>query len=141
MIGRLVEEKWFRAELVSSRSLLIRLMKLVKDRRGRNRSMMFSVEGLKWCLSWLTAAMVVQNGWNKLSSCWIFVFRRRWSKSFGSSVNTITNTVRLLMRVSEKCTAYAISVLWSVCKLAYGECFKLKLGWLLSFCTKCKTHT
>ena len=59
--------------------------------------------------------------------------------------------------------AYAISILWSVCEIAYGKCFKLKLVWLLNFClwskvdaiqvwsnvlhysdetlTKCKIHT
>jgi len=36
--------------------------------------------------------------------------------------NTIPNMVRLLMRVSESCTQYALSILWSVCKLAPEEC-------------------
>lgn len=36
LIGRLVEERGFRAELVSSHSLLVGLMRLVKDRRRRN---------------------------------------------------------------------------------------------------------
>lgn len=36
--------------------------------------------------------------------------------------NTIPNTVRLLMRVSEDCTQYALSILWSICKIAPEEC-------------------
>ncbi|XP_038899079.1 U-box domain-containing protein 30-like isoform X2 [Benincasa hispida] len=36
--------------------------------------------------------------------------------------NTIPNLVKLLMRVSESCTQLALSILWAVCKLAPEEC-------------------
>ncbi|KAA0064461.1 hypothetical protein IC582_015438 [Cucumis melo] len=36
--------------------------------------------------------------------------------------NTIPNLVKLLMRISESCTQLALSILWSVCKLAPEEC-------------------
>eukprot|EP01018_Ginkgo_biloba_P039799 Gb_23051 [translate_table: standard] len=35
---------------------------------------------------------------------------------------TIPNIVRVLMRVSENCTQHALSILWTVCKLAPEEC-------------------
>lgn len=36
--------------------------------------------------------------------------------------STIPNVVRVLMRVSEDCTQHALSILWTVCKLAPEEC-------------------
>ncbi|KGN55286.1 U-box domain-containing protein 30 [Cucumis sativus] len=36
--------------------------------------------------------------------------------------NTIPNLVKLLMRISESCTQLALSILWAVCKLAPEEC-------------------
>lgn len=36
--------------------------------------------------------------------------------------STIPNIVRILMRVSEDCTQHALSILWTVCKLAPEEC-------------------
>ncbi|TYK20128.1 U-box domain-containing protein 30-like [Cucumis melo var. makuwa] len=36
--------------------------------------------------------------------------------------NTIPNLVKLLMRISESCTQLALSILWSVCELAPEEC-------------------
>lgn len=35
---------------------------------------------------------------------------------------TIPIVVKLIMRVSENCTEYALSILWSVCKLCPEEC-------------------
>lgn len=35
---------------------------------------------------------------------------------------TILNVVRLLMRVSEVCTQQALSMLWTVCRMALEEC-------------------
>ncbi|XP_031281482.1 U-box domain-containing protein 30-like [Pistacia vera] len=39
--------------------------------------------------------------------------------------HTIPNVVKLLMRVSESCTQFALSILWAVCKLAPDECAPL----------------
>ncbi|KAJ6404967.1 hypothetical protein OIU84_013026 [Salix udensis] len=41
------------------------------------------------------------------------------------SANTIPNVVKLLMRVSETCTQLALSILWAVCMLAPEECTAL----------------
>ncbi|KAJ4878646.1 U-box domain-containing protein 31 [Raphanus sativus] len=142
LIGRLVEEKGFRAELVSSHSLLVGLMRLVKDRRRRNgvspaltllksisvhrqvRSLMVSVEAVPQLVDVLPCL-----GPECLESA-LCVLDSLCSDSEGvtalrDSVNTIPNTVRLLMRVSETCTAYAVSILWSVCRLASRECSSL----------------
>lgn len=142
LIGRLVEEKGFRAELVSSHSLLVGLMRLVKDRRRRN--------GVSPALTLLKSVSVHKQVRNlmirigavpqlvdvlpcldpeSLESA-LFVLDSLCLESEGrnalkDSVNTIPNTVRLLMKVSEKCTNYAISILWSVCKLASEECSSL----------------
>lgn len=39
--------------------------------------------------------------------------------------STIPNLVKLLMRVSEICTQFALSILWAICKLAPDECASL----------------
>ncbi|WZZ12604.1 hypothetical protein YC2023_105693 [Brassica napus] len=142
LIGRLVEERGFRAELVSSHSLLVGLMRLVKDRRRRNgvspalallksitvhkqvRSLMVSVEAVPQLVDVLPCL-----GPECLESA-LYVLDSLCSDNEGvtalkESVNTIPNTVRLLMRVSETCTAYAVSILWSVCRLASRECSSL----------------
>ncbi|RID44008.1 hypothetical protein BRARA_I00836 [Brassica rapa] len=142
LIGRLVEERGFRVELVSSHSLLVGLMRLVKDRRRRNgvspalallksitvhkqvRSLMVSVEAVPQLVDVLPCL-----GPECLESA-LYVLDSLCSDNEGvtalkESVNTIPNTVRLLMRVSETCTAYAVSILWSVCRLASRECSSL----------------
>ncbi|CAN7025013.1 unnamed protein product [Brassica oleracea var. botrytis] len=142
LIGRLVEERGFRAELVSSHSLLVGLMRLVKDRRRRSgvspalallksisvhkqvRSLMVSVEAVPQLVDVLPCL-----GPECLESA-LYVLDSLCSDNEGvtalkDSVNTIPNTVRLLMRVSETCTAYAVSILWSVCRIASRECSSL----------------
>ncbi|KAF3963984.1 hypothetical protein CMV_011679 [Castanea mollissima] len=139
LIEMLMEEKDFRSEVVSSHSLLVGLMRLVKDKRHSNgvlpglkvlrticlhkevRALIVSLgavpqlvellpaldpDCLELALFILDALSTVQEGRLALKEC----------------SNTIPNMVRLLMRVSECCTQYALSILWSVCKLAPEEC-------------------
>ncbi|KAK9990810.1 hypothetical protein SO802_025795 [Lithocarpus litseifolius] len=139
LIEMLMEEKDFRSEVVSSHSLLVGLMRLVKDKRHSNgvlpglkvlrticlhkevRALIVSLgavpqlvellpaldaDCLESALFILDALSTVQEGRLALKEC----------------SNTIPNMVRLLMRVSECCTQYALSILWSVCKLAPEEC-------------------
>ncbi|KAL2244557.1 U-box domain-containing protein 30-like [Sesamum indicum] len=139
VIETLMEEKDFRSEIVSSHSLLVALMRLVRDKRHPNghlpglgllklismhqqvRSLIVSIgaipqlvelipllnpECLELALFTLNALSSVPEGKQALKDC----------------PNTIPNMVKLLMRISESCTEYALSILWSVCKLSPDEC-------------------
>ncbi|KAI9165714.1 hypothetical protein LWI28_019285 [Acer negundo] len=139
LIEKLMEEKDFRSEIVSSHSLLVGLMRLVKHKRHNNgilpglsllrsiclhkqvRNLIVSIgavpqlvellpsldpDCLELALFILDALSSLPEGRLALKDC----------------ANTIPNMVRLLMRVSESCTQYALSILWSVCKLAPDEC-------------------
>ncbi|KAB1214927.1 U-box domain-containing protein 30 [Morella rubra] len=139
LIETLMEEKGFRSEIVSSHSLLVGLMRLVKDKRHLTgvlpglsllrticlhkevRGLIVSLgavpqlvellpaldpDSLELALFILDALSALQEGRLALKEC----------------SNTIPNMVRLLMRISETCTQYALSILWSVCKIAPEEC-------------------
>ncbi|KAI3455854.1 hypothetical protein Pfo_012517 [Paulownia fortunei] len=139
LIETLMEEKDFRTEIVSSHSLLVALMRLVRDKRHPNghlsglgllklismhnqvRSLIVSIgaipqlvelipvlnpECVELALFILDVLSSVPEGRQALKDC---------SK-------TIPNVVKLLMRISESCTEYALSILWSVCKLSPQEC-------------------
>ncbi|XP_008790249.1 U-box domain-containing protein 30-like [Phoenix dactylifera] len=142
LIEMLMGEKDFRSEIVSSLSLLAGLMRLAKDRRHPNgtwtglsllkticshervRGLIVSVgavsqlvellpnlspECLELALHILDDLSTIPEGRVALKDC----------------PRTIPNAVRLLMRVSESCTQYALSILWAVCKLAPDECASL----------------
>ncbi|VVA23371.1 PREDICTED: U-box domain-containing [Prunus dulcis] len=144
LIKMLMEEKDFRSEIISSHSLLVGLMRLVKDKRHtvgtlpglsllrticlhkEVRGFMVSIgavpqlvdclpsldhECLELALFILDALSSVPEGISALKDC----------------LNTIPNMVRLLMRISESCTQYALSILWSVCKHAPEECSSIAL--------------
>lgn len=139
LIESLIEEKDFRSEIISSHSLLVGLMRLVKDKRHSNgispglsllrtvcfykevRILLVSIgavsqlvellsgldpDCLELALSVLDSLASIPEGRVALKDC----------------SNTIPIMVRLLMRISENCTQYALSILWSVCKLAPEEC-------------------
>lgn len=139
LIEKLMDEKDFRTEIVSSHSLLVALMRLVKDRKHPNghlpglcllkqismhkqvRSLIVSIgavpqlvelipllnqECVELALFVLDLLSSVPQGRQALKDC---------SK-------TIPIVVKLIMRVSENCTEYALSILWSVCKLCPEEC-------------------
>lgn len=142
LIEMLMGEKDFRSEIVSSLSLLAGLMRLAKDRRHPNgtwaglsllkaicshervRGPIVSVgavsqlvellpnlspECLELALQILDDLSTIPEGRVALKDC----------------PQTIPIAVRLLMRVSESCTQYALSILWAVCKLAPDECASL----------------
>ncbi|CAL9066397.1 U-box domain-containing protein 30-like [Musa acuminata AAA Group] len=141
-IEMLMEEKSFRSEVVTRLSLLVALLRLVKDKRHPNgivaglsllkaicfheqvRSLIVSIgavpqlvellpnltsECLELALHILDDLSTIAGGCSALKDC----------------AQTIPNAVRLLMRVSEACTQYALSILWAVCKLAPDECAPL----------------
>lgn len=144
LIETLMEEKDFSSEIVSSHSLLVGLMRLVKDKRYPNgnfpglnllrticlhkqvRNLIVSIgavpqlvellpslnpECLELALCILDVLSPLPDGRLALKDC----------------PKTIPNMVKLLMRVSETCTQYALSILWSVCKLAPEECSSIAL--------------
>ncbi|KAL6224964.1 hypothetical protein ACLB2K_003818 [Fragaria x ananassa] len=144
LIKMLMEEKDFRSEYVSSHSLLVGIMRLVKDKRHtvgvlpglsllrticlheEARGLMVSIgavpqlveclpsldnECLELALFILDALSSLPEGVLSLKDC---------SK-------TIPNMVSLLMRISESCTQYALSILLSICKLAPEECSSIAL--------------
>ncbi|PIN22703.1 Ubiquitin--protein ligase [Handroanthus impetiginosus] len=139
LIETLMEEKDFRSEIVSSHSLLVALMRLARDKRHPNghlpglgllklismhqqvRSLIVSIgaipqlvelipvlnpECVELALFILDILSSVPEGRQALKDC----------------PKTIPNVVKLLMRMSESCTEYALSILWSVCKLSPDEC-------------------
>ncbi|RRT64069.1 hypothetical protein B296_00023939 [Ensete ventricosum] len=141
-IEMLMEEKSFRSEVVTRLSLLVALLRLVKDKRHPNgivaglsllkaicfheqvRSLIVSIgavpqlvellpnltpECVELALHILDDLSTIAGGCSALKDC----------------AQTIPNAVRLLMRVSEACTRYALSILWAVCKLAPDECAPL----------------
>ncbi|KAJ8765722.1 hypothetical protein K2173_014844 [Erythroxylum novogranatense] len=145
LIEKLMEEKDFRTELVSSHSLLVGLMRLVKDKRHTNGvhlglSLLRSICLLREVRSLMVTIGAVPQLVELLPSldpdCLelaLFILDTLSSLPEGrlalkDSSNTIPNTVRLLMRVSENCTQHALSILWSVCKLAPEECSSLAVN-------------
>ncbi|RVW57393.1 U-box domain-containing protein 30 [Vitis vinifera] len=139
LIEMLMEEKDFRSEIVSSHSLLVGLMRLVKDKRHPNgnlpgltllrticlhkqvRNLFVSIGAIPQLVELLPALNP-----DCLESA-LFILDTLSSLPEGrlalrDCLNTIPNMVRLLMRVSESCTQYALAILWSVCKLAPEEC-------------------
>ncbi|KAF8377665.1 hypothetical protein HHK36_031049 [Tetracentron sinense] len=142
LIEILMEEKDFRSEIVSSLSLLMGLLRLVRDKKHPNgtlaglsllnticshkqvRNLVLSIgtvpqliellpslnlDCLELALFILDLLSTVPEGKSALKDC----------------PNTIPNVVKLLMRVSERCTQYALSILWAVCNFAPEECASL----------------
>ncbi|KAE8704851.1 U-box domain-containing protein 30 [Hibiscus syriacus] len=110
LIEKLMEEKEFCSESISSHRLLVGLMCLVKNKRHSNGimlglSLLRSICLHKQVMSFTTLSSLPE-GKEALKDCG----------------NTIPNMVRLLIRVSESYTQYALSILWSICKLALEEC-------------------
>lgn len=139
LIEALMEEKDFRSEIVSSHSLLVGLMRLVKDRRHK-AGILAGLSLLKIiCLHKEVRGLIVRIGAvaqlvellpaldPDCLELALFILDALSSLQEGRLAlkdcpNTIPNMVRLLMRISESCTQYALSILWSVCKLAPEEC-------------------
>lgn len=139
LIEMLMDEKDFRSEVISSHSLLVGLMRLVKDKRHMN-GVLPGLSLLRTiCLHKEVRGLIVRIGAvpqlvdllpsldPECLELALFILDALSTLPEGRSAlkdcsNTIPNTVRLLMRISEGCTQYALSILWSVCKLAPEEC-------------------
>ncbi|KAL6501002.1 U-box domain-containing protein 30 [Orobanche hederae] len=134
-----MEEKDFRKQIMSSHRLLVAIMRLVRDRRNPNghlpglgllklismhervRRLIVSIGAIPQLVESITflnaeCLELVLFILDVLSSV---PEERRASLDCS---NTIPYLVILLVRISERCTEYALSVLWSVCKLCPEEC-------------------
>ncbi|KAI3466911.1 hypothetical protein Pfo_023574 [Paulownia fortunei] len=139
LIETLMEEKDFRTEIVSSHSLLVALMRLVRDKRHPNghlpglgllklicthkqvRSLIVSIGAIPQLLELIP---ILNPDCVELA---LFILDVLSSVPEGKQAlkdcsHTISTMVKLIMRISESCTDYALSILWSVCKLYPEEC-------------------
>lgn len=142
LIEALIKGKDFESEIVSSLSLLVGLLRLVKDKRHPDGALpglsllntMCVHESVKssavsvGAVPQLVAVLPSLNSESlELALCVLenlstFPEGRLALKDCPS---TIPNLVRLLMKVSEICNRLALSILWAVCKLSPEECASL----------------
>ncbi|CAA2934408.1 U-box domain-containing protein 30-like [Olea europaea var. sylvestris] len=139
LIETLMEGEDFRTEIVSSHSLLVALMRLVRDKKHPNghlpglgllklicvhkevRSLIVSVGAIPQLVELLS-------GLNpECLEIALFILDILSSVPAGRQAlkdcsHTIPSMVKLLMRISESCTTYALSILLSICKLSPQEC-------------------
>lgn len=143
LIQILMEGKDFNSEeVVSSLSLVVGLLRLVKDKRHSNRVLpglcllktICSHESLRNSAVSVGAVpqlIEILPGLN--NECLELALNILEDLStlpegrlaLKDCPNTIPNLVRLLMKVSESCTQLALSILWAVCKLFPEECASL----------------
>ncbi|GER43259.1 U-box domain-containing protein [Striga asiatica] len=136
LIETLMEEKDFRAEIVSGHSILVALMRLVRHPNGhypglgllksicahkQARILVVSIGAVSQLLDLIP---VLNQDCLELA---VSVLETLSSEPEGKRAlkdcsNTIPIMVRLIMRVSEVCTGSTLSVLLSVCKLSPEEC-------------------
>ncbi|GJR84718.1 U-box domain-containing protein 30-like protein [Tanacetum coccineum] len=109
LIQMLMEEDDFQVEIVSSHSLLVALMRMVRDKRHPS-GILPGLMLLKSISQYTNESLIVYIG--------VLV---KGKLALSNCSNTIPNTVKVLMRVSESCTQLALSILWSICKLSPEE--------------------
>ncbi|KAL2894982.1 U-box domain-containing protein 30 [Bienertia sinuspersici] len=139
LIQGLMETKDFDPELVSSLSLLVGLLKLVKDKRYSNgtqpglsllkmisshecvRSSIISIGAIPQLVDVLPSLNVecLELALSILDNLGSVEEGRLALKNYQK---TIPNLVKLLMRTSEICTQLSLSILWAICKLCPEEC-------------------
>lgn len=139
LIEMLMEEKDFRTELVSSHSLLVALMRLVRDKRHPNGhlaglGLLKSISSLKEVRSLVVSIGAIPQLLGLIPvlnpecvEIALFILDALSSVPEGKQAlkdcsNTIPTMVKLLMRITECCTDYALSILCCVCKLSPQEC-------------------
>ncbi|KAG6382417.1 hypothetical protein SASPL_157925 [Salvia splendens] len=139
LIEMLMEEKDFRTELVSSHSLLVALMRLVRNKRHPNGhlpglTLLKSISTLKEVRSLIVSIGAIPQLLELIPvlnpecvELALFVLDVLSSVPQGQQAlkdcsNTIPTMVKLLMRITECCTDYALSILCSVCNLSPQEC-------------------
>ncbi|CAA6667464.1 unnamed protein product [Spirodela intermedia] len=129
LIGLLMEEEGFRPEIVSSLSLLVGLLRLVKDRRhlaGVNAGLIL-LKAMS-CHQQLRSSMVTVGAVPLLVELLLLQILTLLSAMAEGAASikdcpaAIPNLVRLLMRVTETCTESALSILWNICRSAPEEC-------------------
>ncbi|PWA68977.1 Armadillo-like helical [Artemisia annua] len=138
LIELLMEEEDFQVEVVSSHSLLVALMRLVRDKRHPSGNLpglclIKSICSHKQVRSLVVSIGAVSQLVELLPSlnpdCLelaLFILDalatvREGKVALSDCASTIPNMVRVLMRVSENCTQHALSILSSVCKLSPQE--------------------
>ncbi|KAD6795818.1 hypothetical protein R6Q59_020257 [Mikania micrantha] len=138
LIKILMEENDFHIEMVASHSLLVGLMRLVKDKRHPSGNL----HGLSLiksiCLHQQVRSLIVNTGVvpqlvellpsfkHDCLELALFILDALSTVTEGQLAlsdcsSTIPNMVRVLMKVSENCTQHALSILWSICKLSPQE--------------------
>ncbi|CAL0331757.1 unnamed protein product [Lupinus luteus] len=139
LMESLIDDKDFRSEIISSHSLLVGLMRLVKDKRRSNgicsglsllktislhnevRNLLVSIGAVSQLVELLSG---LEPDCLELALCVLEALASipEGRVALKDCSNTIPIMVKLLMRISENCTQYALSILWSVCKLSPEEC-------------------
>ncbi|KAB2076227.1 hypothetical protein ES319_A06G027300v1 [Gossypium barbadense] len=142
LIGMLIEGTDFASQNVASLSLLVGLLRLVKDKKHPNGV----VAGLN-LLKTICSHEPVRNSFvnvgavpqlvelipgmnNECLELVLHILELLSSTPEGRLAlkdcpSTIPNVVKLLMKASENCTQLALSILWSICKFAPEECASL----------------
>ncbi|KAF5739485.1 U-box domain-containing protein 30-like [Tripterygium wilfordii] len=143
LIGMLIKGKDSEAQNVSSLSLLVGLMKLVRNKKHQN-GVSAGLELLKTICSHepSVGSLIVSIGVvpqlvellpnlnNECLELALYILEVLSTLPEGRLAlkdcpNTITNMMKLLMGVTESCTQSALSILLGVCKLAPEECASL----------------
>ncbi|KAB1203967.1 U-box domain-containing protein 30 [Morella rubra] len=142
LMEMLMVGKDFGSEIVSSLSLLVGLLRLVKDKRHPNgvlaglsllktvcshepvRSSVVSIGSVPQLVELLPS---LSRDCLELALYVLEVLSTipEGRRALKECPNTIPNVVRLMMKVSESCTQFALSILSAVCKLAPEECASL----------------
>ncbi|KAL8127956.1 U-box domain-containing protein 30-like [Apium graveolens] len=142
LIEMLMEGKDSKAEVVSSLSLLVGLLRLVKDKRHPNGVVaglrllkrICLYEGLRssvvsiGAVPQLVEMLPNLNAESLELALYILEVLSTFPKgrlALKECPNTIPTVVRLLMKISKNCTHLALSILWSIFELAPEECAAL----------------
>nr|GMD99475.1 U-box domain-containing protein 30-like [Ipomoea batatas] len=142
LLEMLIEGKDSDSQIVSSLSLLVGVLRLVRDKRHPN-GVLAGLKMLKIIASYesLRASIVNVGSIPQLvdvlpslnAECLELALHvlellstlPEGALALKDCPRTIPNTVKLLMKVSESCTQSALSILWEVCKLAPEKCSTL----------------
>ncbi|KAE8657047.1 U-box domain-containing protein 30 [Hibiscus syriacus] len=144
LIRMLTEGNDVASESVASLSLLVGLLRLVKDKKHQN-GVLAGLSFLKVICShesvrnsFVNVGAVPQlvelmPGLNNVCLELVLYILELLSNipqgrlALKDCLNTIPNAVKLLMKASENCTRLALSILWAICKFAPEECASLAL--------------
>nr|GMD93874.1 U-box domain-containing protein 30-like [Ipomoea batatas] len=142
LLDMLMEEKGSESQMVASLSLLVGLLRLVKDKRHpvvvlaglRLLTIMSSYESVRGSIVSVGGIPQLVDALPNLNAeCLNLALHilevlstlEEGALALKDCPRTIPNVVKLLMKVSENCTQLALSILWAVCKLAPDKCASL----------------